>query len=203
MISVLNFGMGNLGSIVNMLRKVGAKSTLVETSQELEKAEKIILPGVGSFDHGMVLLHERGLVKALKQKVMEDRVPILGICLGMQLFGNSSEEGKLPGLSFIKAHCVKFNLSQFEKMKIPHMGWNGIMPTRESRILRGLDLKSRFYFVHSYHLVCDEPDSVLAESEYGDRFVSMVQKDNITGVQFHPEKSHRFGMNFLKNFSEL
>lgn len=203
MISVIDYGVANLGSMLNMLRKVGVTAELASTPEALERAEKILLPGVGAFDHGMAALLQRGLVEPLKRKVNEDKVPLLGVCLGMQMLGKGSEEGALAGLGLIDAYCHRFSFEAGSKQKVPHMGWGLLAPRQESRLLSGLDAKARFYFVHSYHLVCAEQSDVLATARYGNEFVSMIQHDNIYGAQFHPEKSHRFGMALLKNFAEM
>ena len=203
MISVIDYGVANLGSILNMLRKVGAEGELVSTPEEVAKAERIILPGVGAFDHGMTALTERGLVAPLRKKALDDRVPILGICLGMQLLGQGSEEGSLPGLGIIEARCERFRFEHASTLKVPHMGWNALSPRRASPLLSGLDAHARFYFVHSYHIVCADPADVLATATYGVEFTAMVQQGQVCGAQFHPEKSHRFGMTLLGNFARM
>lgn len=203
MISVVDYGVANLGSMLNMLRKVGVDAERVGTPEGLAAARKIVLPGIGAFDQGMAALVERGLVETLCRKVVEDGVPILGVCLGMQMLGNGSEEGQATGLGLIDATCRRFRPPEGALLKVPHMGWNTISPRRSSPLLDGLDEPSRFYFVHSYHLVCSDPADELAYSRYGDDFTSVVAHGNIYGVQFHPEKSHRFGMALLRNFANL
>lgn len=203
MISVVDYGVANLGSILNMLRKVGARAEAVSTPDAIERAEKLILPGVGAFDHGMTALSERGLADVLKGRVAGDGVPLLGICLGMQLLGNGSEEGALAGLGLIDGRCVRFRFADERTLKVPHMGWNVLMPRRESPLFKGLDENARFYFVHSYHLVCADASDVLATARYGIEFTAMVQRGSVWGAQFHPEKSHRFGMTLLRNFAEI
>lgn len=203
LISVIDYGVANLGSMLNMLRKIGARAELVSTPEAIERAEKILLPGVGAFDHGMSALSERGMAEPLKKKVQEEKVPLLGVCLGMQMLGNGSEEGQLAGLGLIDACCQRFSFDEGSKLKIPHMGWGQLLQQQESRLLDGLDAKARFYFVHSYHLVCANHSDVLATANYGREFVAMIQHGNIYGAQFHPEKSHRFGMALLKNFAEI
>jgi glutamine amidotransferase len=202
-VSVLDYGLGNLGSILNMFKKIGVSAVLVDTPDALQDAEKIVLPGVGSFDNGMTKLAAYGYVDILSEKVQKKGAPILGICLGMQLLGNWSEEGKQPGLGFIDAHCERFISSDSNSLKVPHMGWNNVHLQRPSSLFVGLENNSRFYFVHTYRMLCSDASDVLSTTEYGGEFVSSVQKNNIMGVQFHPEKSHRFGMTLLKNFSEL
>jgi glutamine amidotransferase len=201
MIAIVDYGMGNIGSIANMLRKVGASATLTGDPEVLGQASKIILPGVGAFDNGMANLEASGLVPLLNRKALEERVPVLGICLGMQLLSRSSEEGRRPGLGWIAADTKRFQLDS--TFKVPHMGWNYVQPAKASPLTAGLPEHSRFYFVHSYHVVCDEPSDVLLASRYGIDITAAVQRDNVMGVQFHPEKSHTFGMQLLKNFAEL
>lgn len=204
MIIVIDYGMGNLGSIVNMGRKAGGSFTVSGDPAVIAQADKLILPGVGAFDNGMARLRERGLIPVLNHLVLERKVPILGICLGVQLFTRRSEEGVLPGLGWIAGDTIRFQFAAGPaQLKVPHMGWNHIEPARPDPLLRDLPPEPRFYFVHSYHLVCDEPADVLAWTQYGRRFASAVQRGNIWGTQFHPEKSHKFGLALLKNFIAL
>jgi glutamine amidotransferase len=203
MISVLDYGVGNLGSILNMMRRAGVDAALISTPEEVAAATKLLLPGVGAFDNGMQRLAASGMQDALRRRVVEDGVPILGICLGMQMLGAGSEEGNEPGLGFLDATCVRFRFPEEPSRKVPHMGWSVIEPCKPSRLLAGLDDDARFYFVHSYHLVAADPATVLASSRYGSDFVAMVEKGNVMGAQFHPEKSHRFGMTLLTDFAEL
>ncbi len=204
MTTVIDYGMGNVGSIVNMGRKAGGSFTVSADPAVIAQADKLILPGVGSFDHGMTKLRERGLIPVLNQQVLERKVPILGICLGVQLFTRGSEEGVLPGLGWIAGDTIRFKRAvEPSTLKVPHMGWNFIEPARADPLLRDLPPEPRFYFVHSYHLVCDDAADVLAWTQYGHRFASAVQRGNIWGTQFHPEKSHKFGLALLKNFLAL
>jgi glutamine amidotransferase len=203
MISVIDYGVCNLGSMLNMLRKVGAEAQLVSTAAELERAEKLVLPGVGAFDSGMGALTERRLAEPLRERVLRDKVPLLGVCLGMQMLGRRSEEGGREGLGLVDAEVRRFRFAPDDRKKVPHMGWNLLAPRRDSPLLRELAARSRFYFCHSYHLVCADPGDVLATADYGGEFVAALQHDNVYGVQFHPEKSHRFGMALLHNFAEL
>lgn len=202
-ISIVDYGVCNLGSIRNMLRKLGFQSELVTTPQALASARKIILPGIGAFDHGIAALRERGLAEPLRLKALEEKIPLLGICLGMQLLGNASEEGSAPGLGLIDGRCVRFRAGEGSSLRVPHMGWNEISPKRADPILQGLDSGSRFYFTHSYHFKCDAAEDVLASTLYGAEFTAAVQRGNVRGVQFHPEKSHRFGMTLLRNFAAI
>lgn len=204
MIVVVDYGMGNLGSIANMLKKVGAKAMVSSDISVIESADKLILPGVGAFDNGMKNLSDLGLVPILSAKVIRDETPILGLCLGMQLFTQRSEEGNLPGLGWIEAETIRFKFDKDQPgLKIPHMGWNSIKIKRLSRIFDDMYEEPRFYFVHSYYVVCKNDRDVLATTCYGYEFASAVMRDNIVGTQFHPEKSHKFGMKLLKNFVEL
>ncbi|KQZ38766.1 imidazole glycerol phosphate synthase subunit HisH [Massilia sp. NEAU-DD11] len=203
MISVIDYGVCNLGSMLNMLRKVGAEAELVSTVAALERAGKLVLPGVGAFDNGIGALRERGLADALRKRVLQDKVPLLGVCLGMQMLGRRSEEGGMEGLGLIDAEVRRFQFAPDSRNKVPHMGWNLLAQRRDGPLLRELGARSRFYFCHSYHLVCADPGDVLATADYGGEFVAVLQHDNVYGVQFHPEKSHRFGMALLHNFAEL
>ena len=199
---IINYGVGNLGSIENMLKKIGVDFCSSSDVSELKRADKLILPGVGSFDAGMKNIKALGLLDILNKKVLGEKTPILGICLGMQLLTAGSEEGILPGLGWIDARTVKFKFSMAQKqLKIPHMGWNNISYSKECVLFKELCPESRFYFVHSYHVLCSDKNQVAATANYGYEFACAVNKGNIFGVQFHPEKSHRFGMQVLKNFS--
>jgi imidazole glycerol-phosphate synthase subunit HisH len=201
MITIVNYGMGNLGSLNNMFKKLGIQALVTDKFTDLQNASKIILPGVGAFDNAMINLKQLDFLEILNQKALVEKIPILGICLGMQLLTQRSEEGTCQGLGWFKGKTIKFNLP--EELKIPHMGWNSINIKRSNPLLKDLDNKSRFYFVHSYHVTCDDPTNILTTTSYGINFISMIQHQNIYGAQFHPEKSHRFGMQLLKNFSDL
>jgi glutamine amidotransferase len=204
MIVIVNYGLGNLESIKNMLKKVGFESVISSNPEEIRKASKLILPGVGAFDNGMKNLHDLRIIPVLEEKVFEKRTPILGICLGMQLFTKKSEEGIMAGLGWINAETVRFQFQkEKETLKIPHMGWNTIKCKKESTLFQDPFPEMRFYFVHSYHAVCQKGDDILTETHYGYDFTSSFQKENIIGVQFHPEKSHKFGMKLLRNFVEF
>jgi len=202
MIVIVNFGAGNLGSMLNMLKKIGQAAIVGNTAEDIEKAEKLILPGVGSFDAGIEKLNSSGLREILELQVIEKKVPILGICLGLQLMTRKSEEGELNGLGWIDAETKKFLLDS-NQYKIPHMGWNELKIEKKSKLFTGMEeQENRFYFVHSYHLVCSSKEDVLVSAHYGYDFTCGIERDNIMGVQFHPEKSHKFGMQLLRNFSE-
>lgn len=200
MIVIVDYGMGNLGSIRNMLKKVGADSQMTSDPESILRAEKIILPGVGAFDHGMQQLKKLNCLEILRQKVVQEKVSCLGICLGMQLFMEKSEEGVLPGLGWLKGQVKKFKFDNGETpLRVPHMGWNSVRVAKRHPLFEGLE-QPRFYFVHSYHVVCENPEDVLGKTEYGYPFVSSIGKENIWGAQFHPEKSHKFGMRLFQNF---
>ncbi|QQL50849.1 imidazole glycerol phosphate synthase subunit HisH [Mucilaginibacter ginkgonis] len=206
MITIVDYGLGNLGSIKNMLKKVGSTVEITDDLEKIERAEKLILPGVGAFDDGMSKLHERGLTQLLNKKVLEDKTPILGVCLGMQLMTQKSEEGSLSGLGWIEGEAKKFTVgSDDQKLRIPHMGWNVIKPEDgfQSGIFSSKEEELRFYFVHSFYVELKNAKEVAAYSNYGKPFVSAFKKDNIYGMQFHPEKSHRFGMDVFKNFVNI
>jgi glutamine amidotransferase len=205
MIVIIDYGMGNLGSIQNMLKKIGAQAVISSDIQAVERADKLILPGVGAFDTGMKQLEELGLIDVLNDKVLNRKTPTLGVCLGMQLLMQGSEEGVRPGLGWIDGETIRFRFDpKRTNLKIPHMGWNTVAIIRDGALFKGLDQEeARFYFVHSYHVVCNREEDILARSFYGYDFASAVQRGNIMGTQFHPEKSHKFGMKIYENFVEL
>jgi len=201
MLVIVDYGLGNLGSIANMASRLGAKPVVSSDPAVLRAADKLILPGVGAFDRGMQNLHERGLVDVLSQKALDERVPVLGLCLGMHLFTRRSEEGSESGLGWLDADTVRFQFAgDGGNLKVPHMGWNEVGGRRPHYLLDDDDAERRYYFVHSFHVVCSDPELVVGETMYGYPFSSIVARDNIVGVQFHPEKSHRFGMALLRNF---
>lgn len=203
MIAIVDYGMGNLGSIANMLKKIGAACVLTSDPEKIERADKLILPGVGAFDQGMKNLAQRDLIPLLNAQVLKEKKPILGHCLGLQLLSKSSDEGKLEGLGWLDARTVRFKFDGSNaNLKVPHMGWNTIQIKKAHPVLEDLGSDTRFYFVHSYYLQCNDSDNVLATTNYGYDFPSVVVRDNLLGAQFHPEKSHKYGMRFLKNFAE-
>lgn len=199
MVGIINYGLGNLGSIQNMLKVIGEKSIISANVEELNKCDRYILPGVGAFDAGMTKLIERDLVDYIKCKAVKEHKPLLGICLGMQLLGRKSEEGSQKGLELIPFENIRFRLENSD-LKVPHMGWDIVEFKQESPLLKNLEGTQRYYFVHSYHALCDNPQNILMTCDYGYEFAAAVVKDNIMGVQFHPEKSHDFGMALLNNF---
>lgn len=198
MIAIVDYDMGNLGSIKNMIKKIGGQSVVTNNKDVIENASGIILPGVGSFDTGIKNLKKYGLFELLQEQALEKKKPVLGICLGMQLIGNFSEEGLEKGLGLVDADSIKF--IEDPNRKIPHMGWNFVKKEKSSVLFDDFSEVPRFYFVHSYYMKCNNPQDVLGVTNYGIDFDSAFEKDNIFGVQYHPEKSHRFGMTLLKGF---
>jgi glutamine amidotransferase len=196
---IVDYGTGNLNSIKRTLDRVSVRSEIVSSADEIRLADKIILPGVGHFGNAMAALGELGLVAPLNEAVLEKRTPILGICLGMELMATRGDEGNAAGLGWIDAEAVRFEI----KEKVPHMGWNLIAAKKESPLMNGVAPDSEFYFAHSYHLCLNDKLDELTETQYGTSFPSAIQRDNIFGVQFHPEKSHDAGARLLKNFADL
>lgn len=202
MITIIDYGLGNLGSVKNMLKRIKVPAQISSDIEEIRKAEKIILPGVGAFDAAMNKLKEQNLIEVLNDKALKDKVPIMGICLGMQLLVNASEEGVEVGLGWIPGKATKFT-SVDRSLKIPHMGWNYTTVQNENApILDGFD-HFKFYFVHSYHVKVEQDEHRLLTTAYGHEFDSGIAKDNIFGFQFHPEKSHKFGMKLFENFAKI
>ena len=203
-ILIIDYGAGNIGSVVNMFKRVGHSCLVSASSLDIKNAKKIVIPGVGHFDHGMEQLEKSGLLDVLSYTVVEKNIPILGICLGMQMMTFGSEEGNRRGLGWIKAEVTKFNVYN-SIYRVPHMGWNSVSIKKETPLVTGLDAEKhlRFYFVHSYFVNCHEDNDVLMKTQYANEFVSAFQHGNIMGVQFHPEKSHRYGMMLFKNFGDL
>ncbi len=204
MMVIVDYGMGNIGSIGNALERMGVPFLFSADPAAIEAADHLILAGVGAFDHGMAQLRERGLIPLLEEKVLEKKTPILGLCLGLQLFTRGSEEGTASGLGWIPADTVRFQADESAKghmFKIPHMGWNTVFPQYRHPLLDGIPSDDSFYFMHSYHLTAVPEEMVLATTEYGASFPSIVVSGNIAGVQFHPEKSRNAGLCLLANFT--
>jgi glutamine amidotransferase len=199
-VGILSYGAGNVGSLRNMFARLDIESELVSDPDAIHKQQRLVLPGVGAYDHAMSELENRSLTEPLIAFARSGR-PMLGVCLGMQLLLDSSEEGQRPGLGLIAGDCRRFRPPGDSGLRVPHMGWNTVVPTGPSQALSGLETENRFYFVHSYHAVCADEGSVLSRTTYGYEFASMIASDNVIGAQFHPEKSHRFGMTLLDNWA--
>src|ERR1035437_2441570 len=197
MITIVNYGMGNLGSVQNMFKRIGVPTEITGDINKIEKAKKLLLPGVGAFGAAMQRIEESGLRNILDKKVLEEKIPVLGICLGMQLLTRSSEEASSPGLGWIAAQTLKFKFPADSPLKIPHMGWNIAHPVKGSPFTENFSNEARFYFVHSYYVKADNIEDVLSTTYHGINFHSIIQHENIYGAQFHPEKSHKFGMRLL------
>ena len=202
MITIIDYGAGNHISVQKILNKLGVENCVTDQREEIERATKLILPGVGHFAAAMQMLNSSDLIDVLNHKVLNERTPILGICLGMQLMAKFSDEGKVSGLGWIDANCYRFDKT-LSNLKIPHVGWNSLNVKKPSILTDSLNENHRFYFTHSYYLSCNNPEDCLAETVYGNTISSMIQKNNIYGTQFHPEKSHHDGFELLKRFAEF
>ncbi|MEW5991534.1 MAG: imidazole glycerol phosphate synthase subunit HisH [Chloroflexota bacterium] len=203
MIAIVDHGMGNLGSVENMLRRIGADGRRTADPDEIKRADRLVLAGIGAFDGAAARLREIGLMDVLNELVLERRVPVLGVCLGMQLMARTSEEGSHAGLGWLDAEVRRFVFRDGPTLRLPHMGWESIQPVRPSPLFDADDQDLRFYFSHGYHLVCHDPTDVAAVSTYGYEFAAAVHRGNIVGTQFHPEKSHHFGMDVYRRFLRL
>lgn len=201
MIVIVDYGVGNLASIRNMLRKAGAEVVISSDEAVIRSAEKLILPGVGAFDTCAEKLQQSGLISVLNERVLVEKTPVLGVCVGMQLLTEGSEEGVLPGLGWIRGRVVKFRQEVLPAdCKIPHMGWADVTPNKASRLFRDMHEEPRFYFVHSYYPELTHPEDILVTAVHGSPFTAGMEHENIMGVQFHPEKSHKFGLRLFENF---
>jgi glutamine amidotransferase len=203
MISIVDYGSGNIRAIGNIYDRAKIQYQVVTTADELSKASKIILPGVGAFDETMAKLNESGLKPVLDQKVLKELTPVLGICVGMQIMANCSDEGNESGLGWIPGEVKLFDTTLLQKPKIPHLGWNSVDIVKDTGLLKGVDHEQGFYFIHSYYYKVDDSKHIMTKTFYGDNFTSSINKDNIYGTQFHPEKSHTNGMRVLTNFANL
>ena len=203
MITIVDYGVGNIQALLNMYNHLGVDAQASGDLDTIASADKLLLPGVGAFDKAMSALDKQGLVSALEHAVIRRRVSVLGICLGMQLLARSSEEGKLRGLGWIDAEVKRIDKSHDPNLKVPHMGWAEIVPTRPSLLFPTGQGPDRFYFVHGYHMVCASSLDVVANVDYSGSICCAINRDNIWGVQFHPEKSHRFGMRLLSAFANI
>jgi glutamine amidotransferase len=200
MIAIIDHGMGNLGSVQNMLRRLGAPSIRTTDPVEIAAADRIVLAGIGGFDGAMGRLESLGLVDVLNDRALQSPTPVLGVCLGMQLMAQRSDEGRAGGLGWIDAECRRFEFSPERRLPVPHMGWESVQPTRASPLFDTATSEMRFYFSHAYHVVCRNPADIAATATYGEPFVAAVHRGNILGTQFHPEKSHVFGMDVYRRF---
>jgi len=204
MIAIVDYGLGNIAAFASVYNKANIKVSVARTAGDLNGASKLILPGVGHFDHAMRLLQQSGMRDTLDDMVIRDKVPVIGVCVGMQILARSSEEGELPGLGWIDADVRAFKSRDVaSSMSVPHMGWNDVRPLSPNRLFDELQSEARFYFLHSYYMSCNRQEDVLAICNYGADFTCAVQCSNIYGVQFHPEKSHSFGNRLLRNFAGL
>jgi glutamine amidotransferase len=202
MITIVDYGLGNIRAFLNSLKVLNIEARTAQTANELNDAKKIILPGVGAFDHAMERLDESGMRPTLEDLTLRQRLPVLGVCVGMQMLGKSSEEGERAGLGWIDGRVRGLRaLDSSGDLQLPHMGWNDVRPTAKLKLFEGLEDDARFYFLHSFYFECGRPENVAAVTSYGAEFSCAVHSDNIFGVQFHPEKSHHFGTRLLKNFA--
>lgn len=205
MITIVDYGLGNIAAFLNVYKRLNVPAKTARSAAELDDAERIVLPGVGAFDHAMALLEQSGMKSALERKVVEEKVPVVGICVGMQLLADRSEEGAAPGLGWVPGTVRHFrSMPTPPSLPLPHMGWNDVaaLPGHDG-LFRGLEQEARFYFLHSFYYDCEDPTDRAATAFYGTSFACAVRRDNVWGVQFHPEKSHHFGAMLLKNFAEL
>lgn len=203
MISVVDYGLGNVQAFVNVYNRLNIKVNVAKSADDFQKTTKIILPGVGCFDRAMQQFNSSGLRKLVEPLVLDEGIPILGVCVGMQMLAKASEEGELSGLGWIEGNVKKFDVrSMLKSQNLPHMGWNNAVSEKD-HLFKGMREDNRFYFLHSYYFDCFQESNIIAKTDYGFHFTSAVQKKNIFGVQFHPEKSHNDGAQLLKNFSEI
>ena len=204
MITIIDYGLGNVLAFVNVYSRLNIPIAVAKSAIDLANATKLILPGVGSFDHAMHQLDQSGMRQSVEQLVLQNAMPVLGICVGMQMLAKCSDEGELPGLGWIDGKVKKFDLSAMPRdVNLPHMGWNDAKPVGNGGLFQGMEHDAQFYFLHSFYFECNEQSNILAVTDYGGNFSCAVRRDNIYGVQFHPEKSHHFGSLLLKNFAEL
>ena len=203
MIKIIDYGLGNISAFLNVYRRLNIDASVARNAEDLRGAEKLILPGVGAFDQAMAMLNQSGMRQPLDELVMEKKIPVLGICVGMQILATSSDEGQAEGLGWIDGQVQGFKALGHADLILPHMGWNDVAPSPKARLFAGTVTDWRFYFLHSYYFHCNRPADAVAMSRYGVDFCCAVHSKNIYGVQFHPEKSHHFGMQLLQNFADL
>jgi glutamine amidotransferase len=204
MITIIDYGVGNINAFVNVYKRLNIPTQIAKEVGDLNNADKLILPGVGHFDHAMLELLKSGMLNKLNELVIGEKVPVLGVCVGMQLMANYSEEGTHQGLGWIDASVKKFDEAKIKLVtRLPHMGWNDVIPVVSNPLFVGLEKEALFYFLHSYYFYCNNKNNILGTTDYGDKFTSAVFSKNIYGVQFHPEKSHKYGEKLLHNFAKL
>ena len=204
MITIIDYGVGNINAFVNVYKRVNVPVKIAKTAADLEDAQKLILPGVGHFDHAMTQLINSGMREKLDELVLVKKVPVIGICVGMQMMGKDSDEGAMPGLGWINASVKKFDETKIKQVtRLPHMGWNDVSPVKINPLFDALEKEALFYFLHSYYFQCNSAADILATSEYGGLFTCAAHHENIYGIQFHPEKSHSYGETLLHNFAKL
>ncbi len=204
MITLIDYGVGNINAFVNVYKRVDVPVKIAKTKGDLIGAEKLILPGVGHFDHAMTQLNNSGMRDTLDKMVLLDKIPVIGICVGMQMMANNSDEGTMEGLKWIDASVRKFDESKINQVtRLPHMGWNDVRPVKDIPLFKGLEKDAIFYFLHTYYFECTNPEDVMAVTEYGGEFASAAHHENKYGIQFHPEKSHSYGETLLHNFAKL
>lgn len=204
MITIIDYGVGNINAFVNVYKRVDVPVKIAKTEEDLIGAQKLILPGVGHFDHAMTQLNNSGMRDTLDKMVSVDKIPVIGICVGMQMMANNSDEGTMEGLKWIDASVRKFDESKINQItRLPHMGWNDVKPIKEIPLFNGLEKDAIFYFLHTYYFECNNSNDVMAITEYGGEFASAAHHENKYGIQFHPEKSHHYGEVLLHNFAKL
>ena len=204
MIAIIDYGLGNVRAFSNVYKILNIPAIIAKQAKDLFEATKVILPGVGAFDFAMSMLEKSGMRPILDEIVLRRHVPVLGVCVGMQMLASSSEEGRLPGLGWIDGEVKRFIFSSCpDSRRVPHMGWNTIRPVKNNTLLQNLDHDARFYFLHSYYFQCHTSENIIAVTDYGGEFASAVNSGNVSGVQFHPEKSHQWGIQLLENFAKI
>lgn len=204
MITIIDYGVGNIFAFQNVFKRLNIPTKIAKSAEDLKDAQKLILPGVGAFDYAMSQLNNSGMREKLDELVLNQKVPVIGICVGMQMMGNKSDEGELEGLKWIDANIRKFDESTIQqRTKLPHMGWNDVAPKNNHPLFEGLEEEAIFYFLHSYYFECNNPEDSIAKSDYGVNFTSAAHHNNVYGIQFHPEKSHHYGEKLLHNFAKL
>lgn len=204
MITLIDYGVGNINAFVNVYKRVDVPVKIAKIKEDLIGAEKLILPGVGHFDHAMTQLNNSGMRDTLDKMVLLDKIPVIGICVGMQMMAKCSDEGALEGLKWIDASVRKFDESKINQVtRLPHMGWNDVKPVKDIPLFNGLEKDAIFYFLHTYYFECNNQDDVMAVTDYGGEFASAAHHENKYGIQFHPEKSHSYGETLLHNFAKL